>query len=284
MAPADGSSAANTQPNWSDLWQRFKTALVVGPPILLALYVGHWPFAVVMIVGGGLIYREWDRMSRKTEGDPVLWIGIATVAIAGFLAASLALGYAFLSLLAGYAVMCLFRRDTHNRAWMGFGLLYAGLPVIGLIQLRTIPDVGFLAVGWTLTTVWATDIGAYAAGRAFGGPKLIPAISPKKTWAGFVGGIVGALIWSAGFRVVFGFSWELGFVLPAVLVALAGQAGDLFESWVKRHFGVKDTGTIFPGHGGFMDRADSVVMAAIVVSVLNAAGIAFIPLGAGAGP
>ncbi|MCG8510193.1 MAG: hypothetical protein MI741_13275, partial [Rhodospirillales bacterium] len=104
MSPADGSPAAGSAPNWSDLWQRFKTALVVGPPILLALYVGRWPFAVVMMVGGAILYFEWDRMSRKSQRDPNLWIGIGAVVIAGVMATAQNLGYAFLVLLLGFCV------------------------------------------------------------------------------------------------------------------------------------------------------------------------------------
>ncbi len=278
------SEAAGATASWSDLWQRFKTALVIGPPILLALYVGTWPFAVVMIVTGSILFFEWDRMSRKSQDDPNVWIGIAAIATAGVLTAAEQLQAGFLALLVAFALMCAFRRDRRNRAWMGFGLLYAGLPVIGLIQLRAIPDVGFLAVGWTLTTIWATDIGAYTAGRAFGGPKLIPTISPKKTWAGFIGGLVGAIIWSVGYYAVFGFAWITGVLFPTLIVSLLGQVGDLFESWVKRHFGVKDSGNLFPGHGGVMDRADSAVMATAVIALLNAAGIMFVPAPLGGMP
>lgn len=278
------SEAAGATASWSDLWQRFKTALVIGPPILLALYVGTWPFAVVMIVTGSILFFEWDRMSRKSKDDPNVWIGIAAIAVAGALTAAEQLQAGFFALLVAFVLMCAFRRDWRNRAWMGFGLLYAGLPVVGLIQLRAIPDVGFLAVGWTLTTVWATDIGAYTAGRAFRGPKLIPAISPKKTWAGFVGGLVGAIIWSVGYYAVFGFTWITGVLLPTLIVSLLGQIGDLFESWVKRHFGVKDSGNLFPGHGGVMDRADSAVMATAVIALLNATGIMFVPAPLGGTP
>lgn len=262
----------------SDLWRRFKTALVVGPPILFAVYLGVWPFTAVVVLFGSLIFVEWDRLSRKIESDLATWVGVAGIAVAGVATAMGQILVAIAAVVLAFIVMCVLRPKARNRAWMGFGLIYAAAPVISLVVLRALPGDGIMPVGWALTTVWATDIGAYAFGRTFGGPKLWPRISPKKTWAGFFGGLIGAVVWSAGIWLVFGFSWALGVVIPALVVSLVGQGGDMFESWVKRHFGVKDSGGIFPGHGGVLDRADSVIPAVTVVALLNTFGLIFVAL------
>src|SRR5215468_347717 len=124
-----------------------------------------------------------------------------------------------------------------------------GAPVY---RLRVVPDDGRVAVFWLLGIVWATDIGAYAAGRALGGPRLAPRVSPNKTWAGLAGGVVGAAL--AGAAVAAAGSAPVGgLALAGGVLAVVAQAGDLGESLAKRRFGVKDTGTLIPGHGGLLD-------------------------------
>ena len=204
---------------------------------------------------------------------------MATIAAAGIVAALLLPWSAFLALAAGCLVMAGVRFGIRSIGWMAGGLVYGGLPAIGLVVLRQIPEAGILAVGWALTTVWASDIGAYAAGRAIGGAKLIPAISPNKTWSGAIGGIVAAIAWSLGYYAVFGFTWIAGPILTSIIASVTGQGGDLFESWLKRRFGVKDSGTLFPGHGGIMDRADAVILSTAVICVLNVAGVIFVAVG-----
>ncbi len=163
--------------------------------------------------------------------------------------------------LAGLAAILL--AVTCVSARLGAGLLYAVLPAIALIFIRQ-QDAGLSLALWTLVIVWGTDIGAYFAGRAIGGPKLAPAISPNKTWAGLIGGMIAAAIVGAGL------AWR--FHLPAPLyylgapLAVAAQMGDLFESWLKRRSGVKDSGRILPGHGGVLDRLDGVVPVAVIVA------------------
>ena len=150
-------------------------------------------------------------------------------------------------------------------------MLYAIPPAIALIFVREQAERGLLLTLWTLAIVWATDIGAYFAGRAIGGPKLAPRLSPNKTWAGLIGGmiaaaVVGALIaWQGDLPA---FCWITGGGL-----AVAAQMGDLFESWLKRRSGVKDSGKLLPGHGGVLDRLDGVVPVAVVVGTALAAGL-----------
>jgi phosphatidate cytidylyltransferase len=144
--------------------------------------------------------------------------------------------------------------------WRPIGVLYAAVLGAGLLLLRLSPD-GLAAILVVFAVVWGTDIGAYAFGRIIGGARLLPAVSPSKTWAGAIGGLAVGLV--AGLAVAAWLGVPVGVPLTLVVVALsvATQAGDLFESGVKRRFGAKDAGAIIPGHGGLMDRVDGLVFA-----------------------
>lgn len=149
------------------------------------------------------------------------------------------------------------------------GVLYAGLPAICLLFLRD-QSSGIALTLWTLAVVWATDIGAYFAGRTIGGPKLAPAISPNKTWAGLAGGIIAAAI--IGALLARATALPPGLAMLGGAMAILAQLGDLYESWLKRRADVKDSGTLLPGHGGVLDRLDGLVPVAVVVAGLYAAG------------
>jgi phosphatidate cytidylyltransferase len=157
---------------------------------------------------------------------------------------------------------------AQRSGWMAAGIVYAAVVAIAPILLRSDSQFGLLAVIFLFAVVWTTDIAAYFVGRFVGGPKLWPAISPKKTWSGAIGGTLGAIV--AGVAVAnFGgvSSWSAA-VLAAVL-SIASQAGDLFESHLKRRFGVKDSSHIIPGHGGAMDRLDGFIAAAGVAALVG---------------
>ncbi len=164
--------------------------------------------------------------------------------------------------------------ENDGPAWRMAGLFYAAIPCASLIWLRGVrfdghPDAGLWLVLYLLLCVWATDIGAYFTGRKFGGPKMAPAISPGKTWAGLGGGMMTAAIGggaAAGFT-----AFPVGLIwcaLTGLLLALVSQAGDLFESWMKRHAGVKDSGTLIPGHGGLLDRVDGLTFTLPLFAVM----------------
>jgi phosphatidate cytidylyltransferase len=157
-------------------------------------------------------------------------------------------------------------------AWMLAGLVYAGVLLLGPVLLRNDASLGFVAILFLFAVVWLTDTAAYFAGRAFGGPKLWPAVSPKKTWSGAIGGTLGGV--AAGLLVVKGAGLAIApmLVLVAVGLSIVSQAGDLLESAVKRHFGAKDASQLIPGHGGLMDRLDgflTAVAAAAMVGLLR---------------
>ena len=151
------------------------------------------------------------------------------------------------------------------------GLIYAGALLLAPILLRRDPTLGFSAMLFLFAIVWATDIAAYFAGRTIGGPKLMPAVSPKKTWSGAIGGALGAVV--AGLIVVkcAGLGVTPALVILAFVLSVVAQAGDLIESAIKRHFGAKDSSALIPGHGGLMDRLDGFLTAAAAAVMVGLA-------------
>ena len=231
------------------------------------VWVGGPAFALMIAVGVALVFWEWCTM----HAIPVSWRwgGIGVLTAASGLATFERPLEALVLLLASIGLFITISSITRvdGKRWISTGLLYAGLPAVSLIWLRAQPD-GFSLVMWAMALVWATDVFAYFAGRGIGGPKIWPAISPNKTWAGLIGGATAAGMFSA----LFGHfaEWEQSpalLLLFGVLLAIVAQAGDFFESWLKRRAGVKDSGKLLPGHGGLMDRVDGLVPVACVVAL-----------------
>lgn len=153
--------------------------------------------------------------------------------------------------------------------WLLMGVLYIAMTCWALWRLRLDPEWGRMTLFWLLAVVWGADTGGYVFGMTLKGPKLAPAISPNKTWSGFLGGtLVSAL---GGWAVVSYMKGDAGLeiALFSAAIGVSSQAGDLFESWIKRRFGVKDSGSIIPGHGGLFDRVDGLVAAALVSALVN---------------
>ncbi|HZP19016.1 MAG TPA: phosphatidate cytidylyltransferase, partial [Bauldia sp.] len=166
------------------------------------------------------------------------------------------------------AVSLIVAAATSPRAWRPAGVAYAALFGLSLLSLRYAP-LGREALVFVFAVTWATDTGAYFGGRGIGGPKLWPAVSPKKTWSGAISGLIAAT--AAGVLVARAFALpvSLPLVLVTLFLSLACQAGDLFESAVKRHFGVKDAGHLIPGHGGLMDRVDGLIFVAAAAALIG---------------
>jgi len=155
-----------------------------------------------------------------------------------------------------------------NPKWMIAGAIYICVPSGVLIWLRADAMSGMITILWLFAVVWSADIAAYFSGRAIGGPRLAPRISPKKTWAGFIGGVSFATVVAGAFAVY----WDappLALALWGAVVAITSQAGDLLESAVKRHFDVKDSSQLIPGHGGVLDRVDALVAGAVAIAILK---------------
>jgi phosphatidate cytidylyltransferase len=192
--------------------------------------------------------------------------GIVALAAAGLCLAAGRIEASLAVLAVGVVVTALLAPELRN--WAAAGFFYAGAAEVGSVLVRLDSAKGFVALMFVLLIVWVTDIGGYFAGRGIGGPKLWPRISPKKTWAGAIGGFVASLVVAAGFA-----AFDLGRTGPLLLLgamlSVVSQLGDLFESAVKRRFGVKDSSHIIPGHGGLLDRLDGFVAAVIVAALFG---------------
>ena len=260
----------------SQLGARVVVGVLLIVVALAALWAGGFGFGALVAVAVLLMFAEWAQMFRLPRGlrlaGLVVLAGSVMLTIIGqplMAIAALATGAGILGLGARPYVQA-------RASWVAIGLLYAGMPAIALIWLRG-TQYGLALTLLTLVTVWATDIFAYFSGRAIGGPKLAPAISPNKTWAGLIGGMAGSAltIW-----LVYGYLDGridvppvpvLWLVVLAPVLAVVAQAGDFYESWLKRRVGVKDSGNLLPGHGGIMDRLDGLVPVAVVAAIGTAA-------------
>jgi phosphatidate cytidylyltransferase len=244
--------------------------------IALVFYSPDW-YAAVTVLMALFASREWHRMVRspaQREAADLKPIHIQTAVTAGAIAcavAALVLHQVFAAfvLLAVGAVAAFFlaqAREDHP-FWHAGGVLYIGLPSLALVALRVYPPQGALVVLGLFLIVWATDTGALVFGKLIGGRKIAPRLSPGKTWAGTIGGSVTAAVVFALYIAFFGFNLWFA-MLFAFVFSFAAHGGDLFESLVKRRFGYKDSGGLIPGHGGVLDRMDSMFAASIVLAIL----------------
>ncbi|HET7084907.1 MAG TPA: phosphatidate cytidylyltransferase [Rhizomicrobium sp.] len=244
--------------------------------VALTLYSAEW-FAVVTVLMILFGAREWHRMVRSpaeaAAGDqqPILvQTAITGATIAGGV---MALFFRFVPLAFVFLVIGTVlsfewaRRQGDNPAWHAGGVLYLGLPCLALVSLRVFPAQGALTVLGLFMIVWATDTGALVFGKLIGGRKIAPRLSPGKTWAGTIGGSITAAMVFGLYIALFGFN-AVAAMLFALVFSLAAHGGDLFESLVKRHFGYKDSGGLIPGHGGILDRVDSLFAASLVMALL----------------
>jgi len=262
----------------SNLAARALSATVLIPAVLAAIWYGGGPFLLMVAISIGLMSIEWSKMSAPDAPAEVA-VAITVAVLTGVFAAYTGWYVRAWMLMVGGGVAAAIasRHKTERAADAGYGVFYIAPACIILVWLRNPTSEGFSwplgpGISWTLllfSITWAADIGAYATGRIIGGPKLWPRISPNKTWAGFIGGLVIATFTGLGLALALP---ALGVTLvEAAVIGLAGgaatMAGDLWESVLKRRFGVKDSGDLIPGHGGLLDRVDGLMFAAIAVAV-----------------
>lgn len=246
----------------SELVTRAIVGALMAGGALVSVWAGGLLFWVVTAALAIGVVAEWAALAGATRNGRRLMMFSLSVPLA--IMGPLAAGPDFfaLGLLAGAAVFVLI---ALRRPVLAFGIVYAGLPVLSLLLIRSQPG-GLVLAFWTFSLVWLCDIGAYFAGRAFGGQRLAPLISPNKTWSGALGGVVAAALFGAAMHVYFGLPWRLTLATP--VLAMLAEAGDLYESWLKRQAGVKDSGSMLPGHGGLMDRLDGLIPVAPVAAFL----------------
>lgn len=250
----------------SDLPRRLASALVLGAAVLAATWQGGMVLGIVWAAAAIAVWVEWRRLHgvRDPRG---LAVGVAGVALAADAALT---GRLVLVLVYGLATMGLAAALGRNRAGaLAGGVAYAMLAVLPVLLLRRDGALGLVAALYLYAVVWGSDTLAYATGRTLGGPKLWPRLSPKKTWSGFVGGTVGGGLLAALAAGLAGLDHLPVLFVVGVFAAVASQGGDLYESALKRRAGVKDSGSLIPGHGGVMDRLDGFIAAGAVLAAVG---------------
>lgn len=259
---------AATPSRSAELRTRVLSALVLAPAALGLAWAGGWPFVALLAVAAVAMAFE---MSALLPGDSMS----GRVMLAGFALIALLLtaaGGPFTALLAGaagltFAVAAGILRNAP--LWPALiAYPYLILPLVAMLWLRLDPEYGRIEIFWLLFAVWATDTFAYFAGRGIGGPKLAPRLSPKKTWAGLLGGMFGAAIVGAAAAIWLNLGSPALLALVSAGIAVVAQAGDILESALKRGAGVKDSGKLIPGHGGILDRVDGLVTAAVAAALI----------------
>ncbi len=261
----------------AELRLRVVSGVAIGIVAFVMLYWSPWAFAVLTFLVAAAMSWEWGRIVRGTMPDTGLIVHILAVLAAAVLTAQDMAGLAIVAAVVGaIAVAALAAGSGRTRLSAG-GVLYTTLPVVALGWLRNDDPLGFLATLFVVLSVAMTDVAAFAAGRSIGGPKLWPEISPNKTWSGLIGGIVAAAVVGVLFSLISGTGGVVWLASLGLAIGLIAQWGDLAESALKRHFGLKDAGGLIPGHGGFMDRMDGVVTASIAAALIGFAIDAFAP-------
>jgi phosphatidate cytidylyltransferase len=263
VAPDHQPAAAKPS---SNLFIRVIAALILAPLTIMVVFAGGWLWILlVTAVAVGLFY-EWHAIVNAKREPRVFAVGVIGLELIG-----LALwfgwnGVAFVTAVIAPTLIALL--SSEKRGWNVGGFVYAAAALIASVLVRLDPAIGFYALVFPLLIVWVTDIGGYFAGRTFGGPKLAPRISPKKTWAGAIGGLVLSIVIALA-AAWLGWGRLVPLLVVGILLSIVSQFGDLFESWVKRQFDVKDSSQIIPGHGGLLDRLDGFVAAIVFAAIFG---------------
>lgn len=258
-------------PIWNNVGVRAITALTFAAICFVPLYFGGWPWAVLVSFLGGRMMWEWVNMSDPSPTRLAYIIPVIGVFITNFYVVQAFWMFAIITIALAAAIAAIERSRRGGLLWAGLGYLYIIIPSLAIVALRGM-ESGFAADGFktlifVLLVVIAADVGAYFGGSFFKGAKLAPKLSPNKTWSGFfsglifgasIGGIVG---WIIGLNFLLGMTFAVPIVLLSVL-------GDLLESGLKRVLNVKDTGSLLPGHGGLLDRLDSLMLAVVGVACI----------------
>jgi phosphatidate cytidylyltransferase len=275
MGDTDSGEGGSERRDWRarlgpDIGPRLASGLVLAAGLAAVIWAGRLVFDACVVLLAMVLSWEWGRLVTPHDREIVSGVTIVTVGAAGILAACAFVGLGLLVLTIG-AILVLVLSLGHNALLGGAGVFYAGLPALALIWLRADTAQGLTGVVFLLAVIALSDTAAFFCGRLLGGPRLLPQVSPNKTWAGLLGAIAASALFGALFGLAAPSASPSRLAVIAAALALLAQAGDLAESALKRHFGAKDAGQLIPGHGGIMDRVDGVVAAAPVAALIGMA-------------
>ena len=246
-----------------DLMPRIASSVVLIAIAVVAAWSGGLVAALVVAAIAAIVHAEWVGITEGAPSDALVFTTAIVVALLAYGLEYRAVAFAIAGLAVAAAAV------IGRRTWRPLGVLYALVLGLCLLVLRDSADYGLAAIAILVAVVAATDIGAFVAGRAIGGPKLWPAVSPKKTWAGAIGGLASGIFVGLGAASLLHLEIAGGLIAVFVILSISSQWGDLFESFVKRRFGAKDSGRLVPGHGGLMDRVDGLVFASAVAVMIG---------------
>lgn len=253
---------------YAELPVRIASAIVLAAFALFCTWMGGQTFLLLAIVLSVVILAEFTSMVKSRLPVPVALfaLGFLVLVFAAYILERQPSGLVILAL--GCVALAVWEILIRQSIWGATALAYSALPFVALVEMRN-GTAGLFIILFVFACVWGADTFAYFFGKTLGGPKLAPSVSPNKTWSGFIGGFIGAITISCLLELVFGYPIGIGAIFLAAYLALASQIGDLFESWIKRRFGHKDSGRIIPGHGGLLDRIDGLIFAIIAAWLLS---------------
>ncbi len=270
MTQSANDASQHKSGKWSDLKVRALSSLFLVPAVLVDVWYGGVWFTVLSIFLGVLVAYEWSNIANDDDAAHFACLSLAAL-VAGLVPQSAGVMITLVAIAVLFVTTYLITdwRKGPRTFWARFGAIYVGLPVMALVMLRTDETWGAKAIIWVMLIVWSADITAYFFGKTIGGPKLAPVLSPNKTWAGLAGAVIGA----ASASLLFSLYATPGSILPLVLLAgvfaVVEQAGDIFESTLKRRHNVKDSGDLIPGHGGIIDRVDGLLAVAVAAWIVG---------------
>jgi phosphatidate cytidylyltransferase len=273
------TDALTAKPKFKGVWVRLVSAVGLLLLCMAPFYFGGWLWAALAGLFGGRMLFEWVRMSDPSPALPAyiapmagLLASVVYVVQHNFIFAGIAVILTACSVL-GVQILRKGADRPDRIGWAVLGVIYIMVPTLLMIGMRGnavgFDTVGFQRLLFILACVIGADVGAYFGGSTFGGPKLAPRLSPNKTWSGFGSGQIAAILLGALIGQLVGIGWLMG-ALFALPIAVLSVLGDLFESGIKRKLGVKDTGGLMPGHGGLLDRLDSLMAAVVGAAIILA--------------
>jgi phosphatidate cytidylyltransferase len=264
----DSGNPAQKSPPANNLVLRIASAAVLAPLAALAAYFGGWPFALFWTAAAIAVLWEWITLVAG-PGNRLMFSSCGSaLAVAALLAWRERPVVAIFVVGLGAIAATIFA-PREQRSWITAGIGYAGALLLAPMLLRGEDRLGFIALVLLFAIVWTTDVCGYFAGRTFGGPKLMPSVSPKKTWSGAIAGVLGAMIVAVLVTSLFGEFDKPAIAVLALVLSVLSQSGDLLESHIKRRFGAKDSSNLIPGHGGVMDRLDGFWAAALAACLIG---------------